>query len=193
MGIEVINICKSYGDKTVLENISLSFPAGITSLMGPSGRGKTTLAYIIAGLVLPDSGQIEGRDGKRISFVFQEDRLLDWESAIDNLLFVAKSTKKNYEKAQGLLAQAGLSDSINKKAANLSGGMRRRVCLCRALMADYELLILDEPFKGLDSGIKPEIISMVLEENRKNTDKTIICITHDPSEAEFLGGGLVCI
>lgn len=205
MEIKLTNICKRYGDKQVLENICLTFTEGINCIMGASGRGKTTLAYIIGGLVKPNSGYITGIDGKKISFVFQEDRLLEWETAISNVLFVTKSTVQNREKACELLTQAGLSDSLYKKASELSGGMKRRVCLCRALIADYDLLILDEPFKGLDSGIKPTIMAMVkecllensLEDKNKLEDKrkskTVICITHDHSEVEFLGGNLVIL
>lgn len=189
--IELTNICKRYGDKQILDNICMTFNEGITCIMGASGRGKTTLAYIIGGLIKSDSGYITGLEGKRTSFVFQEDRLLDWETAIGNVLFVTKSIRQNQEKADHLLMQAGLSESMYKKAAELSGGMKRRVCLCRALIADYELLILDEPFKGLDSGIKPLIMTMVKEHSLRSEGKTVICITHDLTEAEFLGGKLV--
>ena len=191
MAIELRDISKRYGDKQVLENINLTLEEGISCIMGPSGRGKTTLAYIIAGLVLADSGSIEGCEGKRSAFMFQEDRLLEWESAIRNVLFVCKSARKNYKKAHQLLVEAGLADSINVKASKLSGGMKRRVCLCRALIADYEILILDEPFKGLDSGIKPALMKMVQDYVLNSAGKTVICITHDPAEAEFLGGRLI--
>ena len=187
------NINKSFGDKQVLENISLTFNGGITCVMGPSGRGKTTLAYIIAGLVAPDSGSISGREGKRCSLMFQEDRLLEWESAIKNVLFVCKSARKNTEKARHLLSRAGLADSMYLKTSELSGGMKRRVCLCRALIADYEILILDEPFKGLDSGIKPSVMMMVKEYASGKENKIVICITHDPAEAEFLEGKLISL
>ena len=188
--IRLESICKSYGDNKVLEDINLAFAPGLTCLMGPSGIGKTTLANIIAGLLPADSGEISGLDGKKISMVFQEDRLLEWETAITNLLFVMKkgTGKDNRNRARLLLTQAGLAGSLEKKAAELSGGMKRRVCLCRALVAEYDVLILDEPFKGLDSGIKPSVMAMVLEYACANPDKTVICITHDPLEAEYLGG-----
>ncbi|MCL2841268.1 MAG: ATP-binding cassette domain-containing protein [Defluviitaleaceae bacterium] len=197
--VKLIDISKTYGDNQVLKNISMTMKQGITCIMGASGRGKTTLAYIIAGLVRPDSGEVHLTKGqKKISLMFQEDRLLEWENAIQNVLFVTKtpilgaSYKKheNFEQATALLTQAGLADSMYKKTSELSGGMKRRVCLCRALIADYDLLILDEPFKGLDSGIKPSIMEMV-KVHTKN--KTVICITHDPLEAEFLGGAFVSL
>jgi len=188
MKIKLENICKSYENKNVLSNINLTFNSNeITCIMGDSGRGKTTLVNIITGLVKPDSGIIIGLENVKISIVFQEDRLLNWETALSNVLFV--TNKQNINKARELLVQAGLGDSINKKAVELSGGMKRRVCVCRALIAEYDLLILDEPFKGLDVNIKPAIMNMVKEQISPN--KCIICITHDPNEAEFLGGKLI--
>jgi NitT/TauT family transport system ATP-binding protein len=188
MPIELTNICKSYGQppKTVLDGINLTLYPGVTCVMGPSGIGKTTLAYIIAGLTTPDSGTVKGRENKKISLVFQEDRLLEWETALTNVLFVTPSAKKYAEKARQLLTKAGLTESLHKKASALSGGMKRRVALCRALIAEYDVLILDEPFKGLDEKTKPAIIAMVKE--HAQNDKIVLCITHDPAEAETLGG-----
>ena len=213
MEIRLENICKSYENNVVLSNINLTIRSNeITCIMGHSGRGKTTLVNVIAGLVKPDAGAIIWLDKKaamsfsegsvagkhpidynaKISIVFQEDRLLNWETALSNVLFVTnKKTTSLSERAQELLIQAGLGDSINKKAVELSGGTKRRVCICRALIAEYDLLILDEPFKGLDSDIKPIIMNMVKEQ--KNSNKCIICITHDPSEAEYLGGKLIML
>lgn len=189
MVVEVKNVYKKYADKQVLENVSMVFKQGITSIMGASGRGKTTLAYIMAGLVKPDSGEVLGQ--KKISFMFQEDRLLEWESALSNVLFVKDTplfSKKYIDKATYLLNQAELNESIFTKAYELSGGMKRRVSLCRALIADFDLLILDEPFKGLDENLKYKIMDMVKE----HTDgKTVICITHDINEAKYLGGEII--
>jgi len=183
--VKLKNISKRYGDKRVLDDVNMIFGEGITCIMGPSGRGKTTLAYIIAGLVPADAGSVE-TDGERFAVMFQEDRLLDWESAAGNVLFV----NNDCEKAQTLLTEAGLADSIHLKASELSGGMKRRVCLCRTLIADYEVIILDEPFKGLDSGVKPKIMDMV---KKHSQGKIVICITHDEEEAKYLGGGIITI
>jgi len=192
MAIELKNICKSYDGKEVLADVSLVLnPGEITCIMGTSGIGKTTLINIIAGLVKPDSGQIFGMQNKCISFVFQEDRLLEWETALANVLFVKNPAKAHVNEAKTLLDKAGLTDSINKKAAELSGGMKRRVCICRALLADYDLLILDEPFKGLDEETKPKIMQLVKENLREGA--CVLCVTHDAAEVEFLSGKLVKI
>ncbi|MCL2355732.1 MAG: ATP-binding cassette domain-containing protein [Defluviitaleaceae bacterium] len=180
MKTELKNICKSFDGKEVLRDVSAVFRPGFTCMMGQSGIGKTTLAKIIAGLVAPDSGEIIGTNGLKFSVVFQEDRLLDWETALGNLLFVSPDR----ERAVALLTEANLGENLHKKAADLSGGMKRRVCICRALIADYDVLILDEPFKGLDAELKLSIMQMV----KTHAAGIVICITHDESEAEFLGG-----
>lgn len=184
MAVTLKNINKSFGDKVVLSNINLSLAGGtINCVMGPSGIGKTTLANILAGLLPPDSGEIRGLAGQRVSFVFQEDRLLDWENALTNVLFVMK--KPDEPLAAELLTRAGLGDSLRKKARFLSGGMKRRVAICRALAAEYDILILDEPFKGLDGALKISVMDMVKE---RAGGKLLVCITHDEKEAQYLGG-----
>ena len=184
--ITLKNICKSYNGKPVLENVNLTLEQ-TTCIMGQSGIGKTTLLNIIAGLVKPDAGEIISMVGTKISFVFQEDRLLEEETALKNLLFI--STYK--EKAITLLTQSGLAESLHKKTAELSGGMKRRVCICRALIAEYDLLILDEPFKGLDEEIKLKTMHMVKNNLRQNA--MVLLVTHDPTEAQFFGGRLITI
>lgn len=223
MAIQLKNICKSFGDKQVLQNINLTLHTGvITCLMGASGIGKTTLVNILAGTLQADSGEIIWPDNHRhVSVVFQEDRLLEWETALTNVLFVTNSTNIKYSNidsnraclslkkslipdifqlrqahmnqkllyAKQLLTQAGLADSINKKVAELSGGMKRRVSICRALISQSNLLILDEPFKGLDSETKLLIMNMVKQHLRKY----MLCVTHDASELEFMGGKLITL
>jgi len=188
--IEIKNICKSYGSKQVLDNVNLTVaPGEMTCIMGASGIGKTTLVNIVAGIVVPDSGIVLGMDNAKVATVFQEDRLLEWETALSNVLFVTSPARQHVSTAKSLLTRAGLADSINKKAAKLSGGMKRRVCICRALIADYDMLILDEPFKGLDGDTKLVMMQLVKDNLRKGA--SALCVTHDVSEVEFMGGKLV--
>ena len=190
MTVELMGICKSFGDKQVLTNFDLNLELGITCLMGASGKGKTTIVNILAGLIFADEGKINIPKETKFSIVFQEDRLLEWESALTNVLFVTDYSKKNAVRAFELLTEADLESSIHKKAKELSGGMKRRVAICRALIADYDIIVLDEPFKGLDINIKPRIIDMV---KHHTYGKHVLAITHDPYEADYLGGKLVSI
>lgn len=180
--ISVQNISKSWGDRQVLKDFSYSF-TGTTCIMGGSGIGKTTLAKIMAGLTPPDAGTVHHQG--RLSFVFQEDRLLSGESMLTNLLFV----RNNIPKAKALLSDLGLEEHT-KKAHSLSGGMKRRVALARALMPDFDILIMDEPFKGLDEALKHQAINLI---NQYHQDKTIIVITHDPQDTALLHAKLLTL
>jgi len=206
MEIKLANICKAFDGRIVLHNVNLTLaPGEITCLMGPSGIGKTTLVNILAGLLKADGGEISGLNGLRVSAVFQEDRLLEWETALRNVEFVtrkrgtgdgsavlrcAQDTEPSPCPTQ-LLTQAGLGSHLHKKAAELSGGMKRRVCICRALAAEYDILLLDEPFKGLDDGTKTMIMNMVKKHIRPGA--YVLCVTHDVSEVEILGGRLISL
>ena len=181
--IVIQNLCKAYGAKTVLHDFSCILPAGkITGLMAPSGAGKTTLLRILMGFDYPDSGTIHGLDGLRLSAVFQEDRLCDNLTPIGNLRLVTPSlSNKDAAKA---LCNVGLSDCLAQPVQELSGGMRRRVAILRALLADYDLLLLDEPFKGLDEKTKANVIS----DTRRCCDKKkVLMVTHDKAELLAMG------
>ena len=188
MAIELKGICKSYDGKPVLDGVNLILKQGeIACIMGVSGIGKTTLVNILLGLTAPDRGEIIGLPAN-ISAVFQEDRLLPWETALSNVLFVKNPARSHVKEAEALLSRMGLGDSIYKKAAELSGGMKRRVCICRALIAGGDLLVLDEPFKGLDDETKFGVMDMVKAYAK---DRYVLCVTHDGAEVEYLGGRLV--
>ncbi len=175
------NICKAYGEKTVLKDFSHTFPAGKrTCIMGPSGCGKTTLLRIILGLETPDSGTFSGRP-ERVSTVFQENRLFEDFSALSNLAAVCHHGDRQVMVDH--LTELGLGDSLHKPVRTLSGGMKRRVAIARAVLAPGELVILDEPFTGLDKDTK----EMVLGYLKGHTQgRTLIIVTHDPAERDAL-------
>ena len=175
------NICKKYGEKTVLQDVSFVFPGGRrTCIMGPSGCGKTTLLRIILGLETPDAGTMTGRP-ERLSAVFQENRLFEDFSALSNVAAVC--SKEDKGKIEEHLTALGLGDSLTKPVRTLSGGMKRRVAIARAVLAPGELMILDEPFTGLDKDTK----AVVLEYLKTHTQgRTLILVTHDPAERDAL-------
>lgn len=164
------NINKAFNGKKILNNISLEIPdSGIFGVFGPSGGGKTTLLRIICGLDKPDSGEIIG--AKKFSVVFQEDRLMPTMTALENV--AAVSDEKT---ALEWLEKVGLSESLHKKSAELSGGMSRRVAIARALAFDADGLILDEPFKGLEEELKGKMAELISEYAQK---RPVILVTHD--------------
>lgn len=188
MDIVIKDICKSYAGKLVLDHITLTLPENkITCIMGPSGKGKTTLIHILMDLVKADYGQISGMDGRRISAVFQEDRLCEGMDVISNVRIVCgkRTTESEIEKEFQALR---LTDYRGKPVNKLSGGMKRRVAIARAIMADAEVYIMDEPFKGLDEELKEQVIIHV---KQKLKGKTVIIVTHDKLDAVLLDAQVV--
>lgn len=183
--ITLENICKSYGDKHVLQDVSLAVQ-GITCLMGASGAGKTTLLRILLGLETADSGRITGLPA-RIAAVFQEDRLVESLTVRKNLQLTL-GAQYSEEKALELLREMGVSDTLGSPAGTLSGGMKRRVALARALLHDAPLLVLDEPFKGLDEKIRAQVMAVV---RRHAQGRTVLLVTHDREEAQVLDARVV--
>ncbi|MEI6578048.1 MAG: ATP-binding cassette domain-containing protein [Eubacteriales bacterium] len=170
------NVSKGYEDKKVLNSLTLILPEkGVFCLSGASGVGKTTLLRLLAGLETPDSGSITGLQDKRISMVFQGDRLLPNSTAIENVA-VASSP----EAAKLWLKKLELTDAADKKPGKLSGGMQRRVALARALAFGGDVLLLDEPFKGFDNELKMRIIPYIVD-FAKNA--LVVLVTHDEQEA----------
>lgn len=181
--IIINNIFKSFGNKKVLSDFSEVIPHGKTTLiMGESGCGKTTLVNLIMGLEKVDDGEISGVP-KNISAVFQDDLLCEDFSAVSNIKAVTGRglTKEKIAEALELLE---LTDKdIRRPVRELSGGMKRRVAIARAILADSELIIMDEPFKGLDDGTRQKTIDFVSQETE---NRTLVVITHSPEEAELL-------
>lgn len=139
-----------YGEKLVLDRFSLEIPdRGLTALSGPSGCGKTTLLRVLAGLAVPESGTVSGVDPARTAFLFQEDRLLPWRTAAQHITDVLPKGRKG--EAGRWLAFAELEGEGDAYPAALSGGMARRLALARCAALGGDLLLLDEPFSGVDS------------------------------------------
>ena len=182
--MKIQHLCKSFDGKVVLDHVSLTLESGGTAcLMAPSGRGKTTLLRCIAGLEAPDSGQITDLP-ERIAYVFQEDRLCDGFSAVDNIRLVTGKALGEGE-IRRHLEELGLVGSLDQPVRELSGGMRRRVVISRAVCFGADLLLLDEPFKGLDDEARQQTADYIL---RHRGAAAILCVTHDREDAAALGG-----
>lgn len=177
--LEAVDLCKSFEGKTVIDHLSFKLKAGgHYCLMGPSGCGKTTLLNLLLGLIKPDSGRVHTH-GARFSAVFQEDRLLEQMTARDNVALVSRASD---EEIISLLKNLGIDDeSLPQPVSTYSGGMKRRVALCRALLADFDVLFLDEPYKGLDDETRARVMDLVDDYTK---GKTVVLVTHDHEEAE---------
>lgn len=179
-------ITKSYGKQKVLENISFNLnESERICIYGKSGIGKTTLLRIIAGLEKADSGKITFVG--KVSMVFQEDRLLENTDVYTNLYCVLGS---RFDKAEAdmHLKEVGLEGAGNKIVSELSGGMKRRVAIVRCMMKSSEIILLDEPFKGLDTILKDNIIRYVV---KYLNGRAVIMVTHDISEAEKIQAEII--
>lgn len=185
--IRLKEICKQFGDQQVLDHVNLVLPPGsVTCIQGPSGQGKTTLLRILAGLIPADSGELEGVPEKK-AFVFQEDRLSEDYSVLGNIRMVT-GRKSSPAVIQAHLDQLEIGECLHKKVRELSGGMKRRVSIARAFCYDADLILMDEPFKGLDLKLKEKVMDYVI---RQSQGKTLVCVTHDVTEAEYLKGTIL--
>ena len=183
--IRLSHVTAGYPEKTVLENVSLELPEqGAVAIMAPSGFGKTTLLRVLAGLLKPFSGEITGLENKKISFLFQEDRLLEYAGALANLRFVLpRGTDEGA--ARALLVALLPGADLNQPVGAFSGGMKRRVALARALAVPAELLLLDEPFTGLDGEAKRIAARCISNALAAHPPTTLLLTTHDEEEAEL--------
>ena len=181
--IFIENLTKYYGSECVLDRLTLSLAAGHTyCLMAPSGAGKTTLFRILLGLEKPDSGCVHGPEHMRITAVFQEDRLLEGCTALQNIRFV---TGRLYTPGEltGILTRILPADALNKPVCEFSGGMKRRTAILRAILAPSDCIIMDEPFTGLDSETREAVIHLILEYTK---GKLLLVSTHNEEEAALL-------
>jgi NitT/TauT family transport system ATP-binding protein len=182
------------GEVQALGEIDLSIDAGeFVSIVGPSGCGKSTLLMLVSGLIPPTTGAIEGAVGN-IAIVFQRDVLLDWRTVLANVLLPVEIKKLNAavhrRKARELLRSVGLAEFEEKYPAELSGGMRQRVAICRALVQDPGLLLMDEPFGALDA-LTREQMNLDLQRMWLRDRNTVLFITHSIEEAVLLSDRVV--
>ena len=185
MSIELKGISKAFGEQKVLEGVSLTLKEGQTTcLMGMSGSGKTTLLRILLGLLAADAGEVSGVP-ERLAAVFQEDRLFPEADAVTNVCVTAGADARTVKEH---FARVGLTDYEGKPVSELSGGMMRRVAIVRACLAPADLVVMDEPFKGLDEETRELVIDYI---RRQCEGKTLLVVTHLPEEAEKLGGTTV--
>ena len=183
--IEISNLTKAYKDNMIFQQFSLSFKDNeITALLGTSGCGKTTFLNILMGLDKNFKGTITGLDNKKISVVFQENRLLETGSVKDNLAVV----NGNLDECERIMETLEMKDFFNSPIGSLSGGMKRRVALARALLYGGDIYIFDEPFKGMDLQTKEKAMKLA---KKKISGKTCIFVTHDLEEAKGFADRIV--
>jgi len=188
VSICVDHVWKAFEDEQVLTDVSFNVPDDtVTCVMAPSGSGKTTLLRLLLGLEAPDRGRIVVPDRCRWSVVFQEDRLLDHLDAEGNLRFVL-GERWDEQAAMELLAEVGLGDVGAKRVREYSGGMKRRLALVRALLADFDALMLDEPFTGLDRENREKCLAAIRKRMR---NRPVLLVTHEEADAEGLEAQIV--
>ena len=176
------DISKSYGNKIVLKNFNIDIREGQTTfVLGKSGSGKTTFSKIVLGLEKIDAGEISGLDGKKISVVFQEDRLMENMTIGSNFKMTVDS-HINRKQIVEKMGKIGLFQPLETKISELSGGMKRRISILRAFLIEFDLIVMDEPFRGLDEETKEKVMNFVIQ-NIKG--KTAIIITHNKDEVEY--------
>jgi NitT/TauT family transport system ATP-binding protein len=200
IALRLQRIRRAFDDLVVINDLTLNIDAGeFLAILGPSGCGKSTLLRIIAGLLAPDSGTLDITPmdaGRRTAFVFQDAHLLPWRTVLENaalpLELMGVDKAERIARARTSLAEVGLSEAESRYPAQLSGGMRMRVSLARALVAQPRLLLLDEPFAALD-----EITRFRLEVRLRDLwierGMTVIFVTHSITEAAFLADRAVVL
>ena len=191
MDLEISNLNKSYAEESIFKNFSLQLSDDkINCIIGPSGCGKTTFLNILAGLIEYESGSLNGISKNDISYIFQEDRLIEWLTVKENLQITLKKyfDKINLDnEIEKLLDIVGIKEVKDKYPNELSGGMRQRVNIARAFGKPSKILLMDEPFKSLDYKLKYTIIDEFKNILNKNK-RLVILVTHDLEEAVYFNG-----
>ena len=199
--IKFDNVVKSFvnedgGSSMALDGFTFEFTPGITAVLAPSGAGKTTMARLITGLETADSGEVSMTEASRTGYLFQEDRLLPWLSVRDNMLlsFLSGNTagKDPISASEDMAVKLEIRDDLNMMPSELSGGMAHRAALGRTLLYGGNILILDEPFRGLDEELRKRIIEDIHEDLRlADRPKTVILITHDERLAKGMADRVI--
>ena len=196
-----MNFESKSGTVIALHDIDLNIARGeFVCVVGPSGCGKSTLLNLVAGLRTSSTGGVS-IDGQKVSqpqtnvgIVFQRDVLLEWRTALQNVLFQIEmrglDPRDYLDRAKELLSMLGLEEFLHHRPSELSGGMRQRVAICRALIHDPPLLLMDEPFGALDA-LTREQLMIELSRLWQSTSKTVLFITHSIQEALFLGDRVI--
>lgn len=194
MPISIRGLTVGMGGADIMRGLDLDLAGASVCLFGKSGCGKSTLLNVLAGLVEPDAGSIDGRPcrdyskGTRIAYLFQEDRLLPWVDALENVRAAAHT---DAETARRWLLDMGLQPGdLSKLPGQLSGGMKRRVAIARALAYGGDLLLLDEPFRGLDEARRAELMGILKD---MLAGRRMILVTHDMHEARSLCGQIIML
>lgn len=187
--IQVKELFKKYKDLQVISNLNMDFSSDrIHCIFGPSGCGKTIFVNILTGLVDADEGWVEGLEGKSFSYIFQEDRLIPWATVEENMLFVLESHYSKSEARQlagEYLSLVNLLKFKNSYPEQLSGGMKQRAAIARAFAYGGDIVVMDEPFKGLDLELKKGLMDYIINDwNHKN--RFFFFITHDVDEALYI-------
>ncbi len=192
--IKILNVTKTFDELVILDRFNLTFNMKeVTCLLGPSGCGKSTILKMLSTLDKKYEGRIEGIEDKRISFVFQESRLLPWLTVRDNLAYILEgivASKYLDARIDYFLEKVELMHFKHEYPNTLSGGMKQRVSLARAFATPHDILLLDEPFQGLDKELKDQLMTLLeklIEEDRK----TVIMVTHDQLEAKRLANRII--
>ena len=184
--LKMRNVTFAFEKQSIFENLSLELKKGeILAIMGPSGYGKTTLLGLASGLLKPQKGEILN-SFEKIAYVFQEPRLFPWLTVKENLLAVMDKTEENAEKTvNDCLALVGLADAADKYPDELSGGMKSRASLARALSYGGDLFLLDEPFAALDEDLRRDL-AIKIKDYLRSRGSSAILVTHNREDAEMI-------
>lgn len=190
--IEFQNVTKKFNNMTVLDEVSFQLKKQeVVALLGPSGCGKTTILNIAAGLTESTTGEVYIHTNQ-LGYIFQEPRLLPWKTVLENILFVIERGEESQRIALNALAKVGLENVQDTYPRQLSGGMRQRVSIARALASNPKIILMDEPFSALDISLKREIqkdLLSIIDENRVG----VMYVTHDAEEAAKMADRIIIL